>query len=82
MGLHFSGIYTKASANGLLTSSIAQTYACISRIRAQITASTSHLEGQMNPALFFERSVYSDRFKMTIADNHVLYLLVLDCALP
>ncbi|XP_065842452.1 deoxycytidine kinase 2-like [Oscarella lobularis] len=38
-----------------------QTYACISRIRAQITASTSHLEGQMNPALFFERSVYSDR---------------------
>ncbi|XP_065842451.1 deoxycytidine kinase 2-like [Oscarella lobularis] len=38
-----------------------QNYACLSRVRAQIEAPTSHLEGQLNPALLFERSIYSDR---------------------
>lgn len=38
-----------------------QTYACLSRIRAQLNALEGKLRDVRDPVLFFERSVYSDR---------------------
>ncbi|XP_038615466.1 deoxycytidine kinase [Tachyglossus aculeatus] len=39
-----------------------QTYACLSRIRAQLAALGGKLRQAREPVLFFERSVYSDRY--------------------
>ncbi|NXT97979.1 DCK kinase, partial [Buphagus erythrorhynchus] len=39
-----------------------QTYACLSRIRAQLKALDGQLRDAQDPVLFFERSVYSDRY--------------------
>ncbi|XP_015480129.1 deoxycytidine kinase [Parus major] len=39
-----------------------QTYACLSRIRAQLNALDGKLRDAQDPVLFFERSVYSDRY--------------------
>ncbi|KAF4802789.1 Deoxycytidine kinase [Turdus rufiventris] len=39
-----------------------QTYACLSRIRAQLRALEGKLQDAQDPVVFFERSVYSDRY--------------------
>ena len=40
-----------------------QSYACISRVRAQIRSATGKLCESDNPVQFFERSIYSDRYQ-------------------
>jgi deoxyadenosine/deoxycytidine kinase len=39
-----------------------QSYACLSRIRAQLASLNGKLKDAEEPVLFFERSVYSDRY--------------------
>ncbi|KAL6081489.1 hypothetical protein STEG23_003441, partial [Scotinomys teguina] len=39
-----------------------QSYACLSRIRAQLASLNGKLKDAEKPVLFFERSVYSDRY--------------------
>ncbi|KAM4533276.1 deoxycytidine kinase [Fundulus diaphanus] len=39
-----------------------QSYACISRVRAQIRSANGKLREAEDPVLFYERSIYSDRY--------------------
>ncbi|MEQ2271915.1 Deoxycytidine kinase 2 [Xenotaenia resolanae] len=39
-----------------------QSYACLSRVRAQLQSPSAKLQRAENPVQFYERSVYSDRY--------------------
>ena len=64
-----STVFYPLSLSLSLSLSLLQTYACLSRLKAQLRQLPQEVASQPNSTIFFERSVHSDK-SATVTDSN------------